>query len=283
MFDAKVRPLIDPPLERIATAAIRAGWSADGVTLIGFVIGLLALPAIAFGAYWLGLFFILLNRCADGLDGAIARQTKKTDRGGFLDISLDFIFYSSIPFAFALADPSANALAAAFLIFSFIGTGLCGHGGETGAQHRHPGSKIPLLSRRPDRRHGNHRPFRDRLPAACLVFDVRLDFWDSLLDDDRDPDLCWLEDVRVAYFDLRRLASCQQRPPTIGARTQAPFTAVPRAAMPIDFPTIPPASAPPHAALPCRVFRNDEVLSFNMLPTLMSALEVDWHISRLLY
>jgi len=123
MFDASVRPLIDPPLARLARTASKAGWTADGVTMLGFVIGLLAIPAIAFEAFWLGLFLILLNRFADGLDGAIARLTENTDRGGFLDISLDFIFYSSIPFAFALADPDTNALASAFLIFSFIGTG----------------------------------------------------------------------------------------------------------------------------------------------------------------
>lgn len=123
MFDARIRPLIDPPLAHLARLARRAGWRADGVTLVGFVIGLLAIPAIAFEAYSLGLLLILLNRLADGLDGALARQTRKTDRGGFLDISLDFIVYSSIPFAFALADPFANALPASFLIFSFIGTG----------------------------------------------------------------------------------------------------------------------------------------------------------------
>jgi phosphatidylglycerophosphate synthase len=123
MFDARIRPLIDPPLARLASVTHRVGWTADGVTLWGFVIGMLALPAIAIEAYGLGLILILLNRLADGLDGAIARITEKTDRGGFLDIALDFIFYSSIPFAFALADPFENALAAAFLIFSFIGTG----------------------------------------------------------------------------------------------------------------------------------------------------------------
>ena len=123
MLDARVRPLIDPPLERLAAAAIKTGLSADGVTVVGFVIGMLAIPAIALEAYGLGLILILLNRLGDGLDGAIARQTGKTDRGGFLDIALDFIFYSSVPFAFALADPEVNALAAAFLIFSFIGTG----------------------------------------------------------------------------------------------------------------------------------------------------------------
>jgi phosphatidylglycerophosphate synthase len=123
MFDASIRPLIDPPLERLAAVLHSAGWSADRVTVTGFAIGMLALPAIAVEAYWLGLLLILLNRLADGLDGAIARITEKTDRGGFLDIVLDFIFYSSVPFAFALASPSDNALAAAFLIFSFIGTG----------------------------------------------------------------------------------------------------------------------------------------------------------------
>jgi phosphatidylglycerophosphate synthase len=45
-----------------------------------------------------------------------------TNAGGFLDITLDFIFYPAVVFGFALADPGTNALAAAALIFSFIGT-----------------------------------------------------------------------------------------------------------------------------------------------------------------
>ena len=60
---------------------------------------------------------------ADGLDGAVARQTEVSDRGGFLDISLDFVFYSAVPFGFALMAPAQNALPACFLVFSFIGTG----------------------------------------------------------------------------------------------------------------------------------------------------------------
>jgi len=69
------------------------------------------------------LFFILLNRLFDGLDGTVARLTEPTDRGGFLDIVLDFLFYSSIPLGFAIASPDSNALAAATLIYAFIGTG----------------------------------------------------------------------------------------------------------------------------------------------------------------
>jgi phosphatidylglycerophosphate synthase len=66
---------------------------------------------------------ILANRLLDGVDGALARQVGPTDRGAFLDIALDFLFYSSIPLAFALADPATNALAAAVLIYAFVGTG----------------------------------------------------------------------------------------------------------------------------------------------------------------
>ena len=53
----------------------------------------------------------------------MARLTRPTDRGGFLDITLDFILYSGFVFAFAVLDPARNALPAAFLIFSFVGTG----------------------------------------------------------------------------------------------------------------------------------------------------------------
>jgi phosphatidylglycerophosphate synthase len=59
----------------------------------------------------------------DGLDGAVARLTTPTDRGAFLDITLDFLFYASIPLAFAVADPAPNALPAAVLLAAFIGTG----------------------------------------------------------------------------------------------------------------------------------------------------------------
>ena len=66
---------------------------------------------------------ILLNRIFDGLDGALARKQGITDAGGFLDISLDFLFYSLIPLGFIFADPLQNAIAGAVLIFTFVGTG----------------------------------------------------------------------------------------------------------------------------------------------------------------
>jgi phosphatidylglycerophosphate synthase len=97
--------------------------SADAVTLAGFAAGLAAAALIASQAYLAGLACILLNRLLDGLDGAVARQAGASDRGAFLDIVLDFFFYALIPVAFALADPAANALPAAVLLLSFVGTG----------------------------------------------------------------------------------------------------------------------------------------------------------------
>ncbi len=122
MLDASLRRWIDPPLETVGAALAHRGVSADAVTLIGFVIGIIAIPLLALNLYGLSLVAILVNRLADGLDGAIARTTGGSDRGGYLDIVCDFVFYSAIPFGFALAEPTF-ARPAAFLIFSFVGTG----------------------------------------------------------------------------------------------------------------------------------------------------------------
>jgi phosphatidylglycerophosphate synthase len=123
VLDAHLRPLIDPPLGRLGRALAGHGVTADAVTVAGFGVGLLAMLAVMAGAYLPGLVLLLLNRIADGLDGAVARHGRLTDRGGFLDIVLDFIVYAGMVFAFAVADPARNGLAAAFLLFAFMGTG----------------------------------------------------------------------------------------------------------------------------------------------------------------
>ncbi len=123
MLDAHLRLILDRPLDRIARMLAERGIKADAVTAVGALLGLAACAAIVCQAYWLGLALILANRILDGLDGALARRTAVTDFGGFIDTVADFLFYSAVPFAFALAEPE-RALAAAFLIFSFVGTGV---------------------------------------------------------------------------------------------------------------------------------------------------------------
>jgi phosphatidylglycerophosphate synthase len=112
-----------PAVNRLARALHATGASANAITLAGFGVGLVAMLLIASHAYILGAVAILASRILDALDGAVARLTTPTDAGGFLDITLDFLFYASIPLAFALANPLQNALPAAVLLAAFIGTG----------------------------------------------------------------------------------------------------------------------------------------------------------------
>lgn len=107
MLDKHLHPRLKPVLNRLAQALDKPGVSADGITLLGFAIGVLALPFLALGWYGAALVAIVANRLLDGLDGALARRRGLTDAGGFLDIALDFLFYALVPFGFMLADPAA--------------------------------------------------------------------------------------------------------------------------------------------------------------------------------
>ena len=123
MIDRYALKLAAAPLNAAAGVLKRAGITANAVTWAGLVVGLGVIPLLAQERYGFAVALIVLNRLADGIDGALARQTAVTERGGFLDITFDFIFYSAVPFGFALADPVANALPAAALIYAFVGTG----------------------------------------------------------------------------------------------------------------------------------------------------------------
>lgn len=123
MLDRYIVPRLRPPLNCLARQAARAGLHADGVTVAGFVAGLLAVLAIAAGYPLLALVLLLLNRLADGVDGELARLQGASDAGAYLDITLDFIFYALLPLGFAVLDPVHNALPALVLVASFMGTG----------------------------------------------------------------------------------------------------------------------------------------------------------------
>ncbi len=123
MLDGRLKQEIDPWLDKLAKILVSRGVSANGVTLAGFFIGMLAALAIGFSWWWTGLMLLLLSRLCDGLDGAIARRSVVTDLGGYLDIVLDFAFYGAIPLGFIFANPAANALAGSVLLFSFYVNG----------------------------------------------------------------------------------------------------------------------------------------------------------------
>jgi phosphatidylglycerophosphate synthase len=125
MFDAKATTWLRPALLAVARPLVAAGVSANALTLTGLLLGVLAALAIALNHPHWGLALLLASRLLDGLDGTVARLTQPTDQGAFLDICCDMLFYASIPLAFAFAAPATNALPAAVLLASFVGTGSC--------------------------------------------------------------------------------------------------------------------------------------------------------------
>jgi phosphatidylglycerophosphate synthase len=123
MLDGHFRRRLDPWLDRAGRDLAARGAGANVVTITGFLIGLAAAIAIVLDSYVWAFVLIGVSRICDGLDGAVARATEKTDFGGFLDIVLDFAFYGLIPFAFILADPYENGIAGGLLLLSFYVNG----------------------------------------------------------------------------------------------------------------------------------------------------------------
>jgi phosphatidylglycerophosphate synthase len=123
MMDGSARKIIQPGLDKVGIWLAARGVKADHVTLFACLVGLAAAGLIAVGYMIAALMLVIVSRICDGLDGSVARASQKTDFGGYLDITLDFVFYGAVPLAFVVYDPAANALAGAALIFSFYVNG----------------------------------------------------------------------------------------------------------------------------------------------------------------
>jgi phosphatidylglycerophosphate synthase len=123
MFDVALRQFVDPSLIRVAAWAAGARISANALTISGAGFGLGAAVCITQSHFAAALVFIVLNRIFDGLDGAIARINGPTELGGYLDILCDYVFYLSVPVAFAWIDP-ANQMPALILVASFTLTAV---------------------------------------------------------------------------------------------------------------------------------------------------------------
>jgi len=123
MLDRFALKIVRPLNESAAARLAAQGLTADQATLAGFGFGMIAAIMIASGFTTAAILPLLVNRALDGVDGALARLSGTTERGAFLDISLDFVFYAAIPLAFAALAPEENAMAAAVLLAAFVVTG----------------------------------------------------------------------------------------------------------------------------------------------------------------
>ena len=121
MFDRHLQKLTQKPLSFFAKIILKY-ISANQITIIGFVFGLMMCLFVYLELFFLAIFFLILNRICDGLDGVMARLTVPTYLGAYLDIVLDFIFYSAFILIFGLLDTN-NIIISCLLLFSYICTG----------------------------------------------------------------------------------------------------------------------------------------------------------------
>ena len=118
MVDHLANKFLQKKLDSISEY-LPSGISANMITMIGFVIGLISVISISLKFYVMGLFLIIINRFFDGLDGAVARKNGRTSFGGYIDILCDFILndssFSSLICSNSLILISFSSLSSSFL------------------------------------------------------------------------------------------------------------------------------------------------------------------------
>lgn len=110
MFDKYLR-IIQQQLTLQTAKFLSRYFTANQLTIVGFLLGLLSGYFLYHNSFTLGFICFLLNRTCDLLDGSVARFTSTaSDFGGYLDILTDFIIYSIIPISITFADPTVYTL-----------------------------------------------------------------------------------------------------------------------------------------------------------------------------
>jgi phosphatidylglycerophosphate synthase len=116
MFDEAFRARFAPPARPLARMLLRAGVTANHITIAAFVLAAAAAALVAHDSPRAGLAVWLVSRLGDGLDGVVAREGGlSTPFGGFLDITLDMAAYSVMVLGFAAHYPALTSAWAAVL------------------------------------------------------------------------------------------------------------------------------------------------------------------------
>ena len=89
MFE-KLRPRLNRIAEPMGRLLVKLGIGPNHITILGFVFSLIAGLFYSMNHYGWGGLFVILAGTMDGLDGTVARLTKKSSkRGAFLDSVFD--------------------------------------------------------------------------------------------------------------------------------------------------------------------------------------------------
>jgi CDP-diacylglycerol---glycerol-3-phosphate 3-phosphatidyltransferase len=109
-------------LQPLARGLIRIGVSADQITWLGFVAGLMAGGSLAFGHFGTAAILIAFSGLLDVLDGMVARMTDSTSQKGeildtVLDRHVEFFFFGGLALYYR-----SNALLLALTLLALLGS-----------------------------------------------------------------------------------------------------------------------------------------------------------------
>lgn len=103
MLDTRARDYIQPIFEKTADFFIKKNISANHITILALIIGLISSAFLYFGFSILAVVTLWISGYFDALDGTIARKTKsKSSLGAFLDIIFDRIIEICIIFVLCI-------------------------------------------------------------------------------------------------------------------------------------------------------------------------------------
>jgi CDP-diacylglycerol--glycerol-3-phosphate 3-phosphatidyltransferase len=115
-------------LQPVGRALVALGITANGVTLISLVLGLLSAVALAFGHFGIGAALTAAATLGDALDGIVARQTgTASDAGEVFDAAVDryqeFFFLGGLAVYFR-----ADMLALVLTLLAVLGSFMVSYG-----------------------------------------------------------------------------------------------------------------------------------------------------------
>ncbi len=108
MLDTHARRLVEPVIGAVARTLHRAGLTANAVTALAMLIGVLAALCVMEGWQWTGVAMLWLSGLLDAADGALARMTRSSPFGAILDITFDRVVEIAIIIALAWRYPEAR-------------------------------------------------------------------------------------------------------------------------------------------------------------------------------
>ncbi|MGP1907168.1 CDP-alcohol phosphatidyltransferase family protein [Metabacillus sp. JX24] len=119
MLDTHARKYVQPIIQHSAKSLLRAGLTANQVTVLAFIIGSSSGFFVYIGQPLWALAVLWLSGYLDAVDGTMARLTKPSGFGTVLDITFDRVVEISVIVGLAVAFPDAR-LALVLLSVSII-------------------------------------------------------------------------------------------------------------------------------------------------------------------